>query len=91
MTVVDPKWFSLKNKLVIYTKAFVELYNWKNREQIHKTQKIIELEKIYTLTAENLYYLCTYQILEISSILYNIYVTPEDQDKFMFYINNYID
>ena len=52
---------------------------------------MIELEKIRALTAENLYNLGAYQIIEISSVLCITHVIPKDQDKFVFYVNNYID
>ncbi len=35
VTVADPERFTLKGKPVIYTGAFVELYNWRNRGQVH--------------------------------------------------------
>lgn len=41
--------------------------------------------------AENLYNLDIYYIIEISWILYSIYVIPKDQDRFVFYVNNYIN
>lgn len=52
---------------------------------------MIEFEKMRTLTANNLRNLGAYQIIEISSILQNVYVISRDQGKIIFYINNYID
>ena len=52
---------------------------------------MIELEKICALTADNLRNLGAHQIIEISSVLHSTHLVPEDQDKFVFYINNYID
>lgn len=39
MTIANPKLFTLKNKLIIYIKVFVELYNRKNYEQVYETMK----------------------------------------------------
>lgn len=52
---------------------------------------MIELEKLYTLTLENLHNFSVYQIIEISLVLHNAYVVSRNYNKFMFYINNYID
>ena len=43
------------------------------------------------LTAENPHNLGAYRIIGISLVLCNAHVVPRDQDKFVFYINNYID
>ena len=91
VTVVDPERFTLKGKPVIYTGAFVELYNWKNRGQVHKIYGMIELEKMHALTAENPRNLNAHRIIEISSVLRSAHMVPRDQDKFVFYVNNYID
>ena len=45
---------------------------------------------MHALTAKNLYNVGAHQIIEISSILYSAHIFPKDQDKFVFYINNYI-
>ena len=52
---------------------------------------MIELEKMRTLTTENLFNLDAHQIIEISSLPRNAHLVPRDQDKFVFYVNNYID
>lgn len=52
---------------------------------------MIELEKMCDLIVENLQNLDAHQIIKISSVLHNAYVVPRDQDKFVFYINKYID
>lgn len=52
---------------------------------------MIELKKMHTSTVENLCNLGVYQIIEISMILCSAYVVLGDEDKVMFYINNYID
>ena len=43
------------------------------------------------LTAKYSHNLCVHCIVEISSILQNIYVVLRDQKKIVFYVNNYID
>ncbi len=52
---------------------------------------MIELEKMHTLIAENPRNLGSHWIIKISSILHSAYVVSRDQDKVMFYDNNYID
>lgn len=46
---------------------------------------------MYASTVENSHNLSTYKIIKILLVLRNIYVISKDQDKFVFYINNYID
>lgn len=53
--------------------------------------KMIEFEKIYTLTTENLFNLGAYRMIKILSVLNNAYIVSKDQNKFVFYINNNID
>ena len=43
------------------------------------------------LIVENPHNLGVYQIIKISLILYSAHVIPKDQDKIVFYVNNYID
>ena len=52
---------------------------------------MIELEKMSALTVENPCNLDTHRMIEISSVLRSAYVVPRNQDKFVFYVNNYID
>lgn len=46
---------------------------------------------MHFLTTKNYCNFNTYQITEILLVLYNAHVIPKNQDKFLFYINNYID
>ncbi len=89
--MADPERFTLKGKPVTYIGAFVELYNWKNRGQVHEIYGMIKLEKMCASIAENLRNFGAHQIIEISSVLYSAHVVPRDQDKVVFYVNNYID
>ena len=91
MTVADLQQFTPKSKPVTYTEAFIELYNWRNGRQVHKIYKIIEFKKMYALIVENPCNLATHQIIGILLVLHNTHVIPRDQDKFVFYVNNYID
>ena len=91
VTVANLEWFTPKSKLVTYTRALVELYNKNYSEQVYEIYEMIELEKLYTLTLENLHNFSVYQIIEISLVLHNAYVVSRNYNKFMFYINNYID
>lgn len=89
--MVDSDQFILKNKLIIYTWAFVKGYNWEKRKKVNEIYRIIEPKKIHTLIVKNLYNFSTYQIIEIPLVLYNIPIFPRNQDNFRFYINNSIN
>lgn len=52
---------------------------------------MIKLKKIPILIAENFYNLSIYEIIKILLILYNTYIIFRDQDKFVFYVNSYIN
>lgn len=68
--MVDLKKFTLKNKPITYTGIFIELYNKRNREHVYEMYRIIELEKLYALTAKNLCDFSTMkQSLEIKTSL----------------------
>lgn len=76
MTVIDPEQFISKDKLVIYTKTFVKLYNQSNYKQVYEIHKIIKLVKMRISTMENLYNLEAHWIIEISLVLYIAYIVP---------------
>ena len=50
-----------------------------------------ELKKMRALIAENPYNLGACQIIEIPLVLRNAHIVPRDQDKIVFYVNNYIN
>ncbi len=52
---------------------------------------MVKLEKMRASTAEHPRNLGAYCIIEISSILHSAYVIPRDQERIVFYVNNYID
>ena len=52
---------------------------------------MIEFEKIGASSTENFRNLGAYWIMEIFLVLYIAYVVLRDQNKFLFYVNNYID
>ena len=89
--MADLEWCTFKSKPVIHARAFVKLYNWRNGGKVYESHGIIELKKMRALTTKNLHNLDIYQIIEISLVLHNTHVVPRDQDKFVFYVNNYID
>ena len=91
MIVADLERFTPKNKPVKYTGAFVELYNWRNSGQVHEIYRMIELEKMRALTADDLRNLGAHRIIEIFLVLQSAHLVPRDQDKVVFYINKYID
>ena len=91
MIVPDLERFTHKGKRVTYTRAFVELYNWRNGRQVYEIHRMIELKKICSLTVKNPHDLGAHQIIEISSVLHSAHVIPKNQDKFVFYVNSYIN
>ncbi len=89
--MADPERFTPKHKSVTYTRALVELYNWRNRGQVHEIHGMIELKKMRAFIVESPRNLGAHWIIEISSILHIAHMVPRDQDKVMFYVNNFID
>ena len=45
VTVADQDRFTAKGKPITYTGAFVQLYKWRNREQVYEIHGIVEFEK----------------------------------------------
>ena len=91
MIIADLKSFTNKNKLIIFIRAFIKLYNLKNRRQVHKFYRIVEFEKMYILMAKHLCNLAAYYIVKISLILRTAYIISKNQKKIVFYVNNYIN
>ena len=52
---------------------------------------MVELDKWHASTVENPRNLGAHHIIEVSSVLRSAHVVPRDQDKMVFYVNNYID
>lgn len=46
---------------------------------------------MYALTTKNLRNLGTHRIIEITLVLCRAHIILRDQDKFVFYVNTYID
>ncbi len=91
VTVADPERFTDKGKPITYIRAFVKLYNWRNCGQVHEIHGMVELEKMCALTAKHHHNLGAHHIIKISSILRSAHVVLRDQERIVFYINNYID
>ena len=91
VTVADPERFTAKGKPITYTGAFVEFYKWRNRGQVHEIYGMVELDKWHASTAENPRNLGAHCIIEVSLVLRSAHVVPRDQDRMVFYVNNYID
>ncbi len=54
---------------MMYTRTFVEIYNWRSRGLVHKTHKIVELEKYPISRAENPLNLGSQRFYKISEVL----------------------
>ena len=52
---------------------------------------MIKFEKMCVLIVENPHNLNAHWIIEISLILCSAHIVPRNQDKVVFYFNNYID
>ena len=75
----------------MYTKAFVEIYNWCSKRLVHKIHGMIKLEKYLISRAENPLNLGDQQFYKISEVLQSAYVVPRDTKGNNFYLNNYIN
>ena len=75
----------------MYTKAFVEIYNWQNRGLVHETHGMVELEKYPISKVENSLNLGSQRFYKISEVLQSTYVMQRDTEVNTFYLNNYID
>lgn len=53
MLIVNPEWFTSKNKLVIYTGVFVRLDNQRIYGQVQEIYGIIKLENMHALIIKN--------------------------------------
>ena len=89
--MADAECFIPKDKPVSYIGVFIKLYKWKNHAQVYEIHRMVKLKKMRTLTMENPRNLDVHQIIEISLILHSAYAVFKDQNKFVFYVNNYID
>ncbi len=90
VTIADLERLTDKSKPITYIGAFVELYNERNRGQVYEIHEVIELEKMCTSMAKLPRYLGAHCIVKISSIFCSAYVIPRDQERIVFYVNNYI-
>ena len=52
---------------------------------------MVELEKWHASMAENPRNLGAHRIIEVFLVLRSTHVVPKDQDRAVFYVNNYID
>ena len=89
--VANTQQLNRKKKLVIYTRVFVEIYNWCSRRLVHKTYGIVKLEKYPISRTENSLNLDGQHFNKISEVLQNAHVILRDTKGNTFYLNNYID
>lgn len=89
--VVDLQQLDQKRKLVMYTRVFVELYNWRSRRLVHETYEIVKLEKYTILRAENCLNFGGIQFYKIFEVLWSAYIISKNTKDNTFYLNNYID
>ena len=91
VTVADPQQLNQKKKPIMYTGAFVEIYNWRFRGLVHETHGMVEFEKYPISKAENPLNLSGQRFYKISKVLQSAHVVPRDNEDNTFYLNNYID
>lgn len=89
--VANPKWLDPKKKPVIYTRAFVEIYNKHNCRLVYKTHGMVELKKYPISKTKNFLNLGAYRFYKISLILRIAYIVPRDNEGNVFYVKNYIN
>ena len=91
VTVADPQRLDQKKKPVMYTGAFVEIYNWRSRELVYETHRMIKLKKYPISRVENPLNLSGQWFYKISEVLQSAHVVLRDTESNTFYLNNYID
>lgn len=89
--IADPQKLDSKEKQMMYTGAFVEIYKWCNCGLVYETNKMVELEKYSNLRAKNLLNINAHWFYKITSILWSAYIVLRNNDSNIFYVNNYID
>lgn len=80
-----------RKKLIIYTRAFIQIYNQCNYKLVYKIYEIVKLEKYLISRTEIFLNLGTYQFYKIFLILQIFYILLRNNKSKIFYINNYID
>ncbi len=75
----------------MYIGAFVEIYNWRSRELVYETHRMVELEKYPISRAKNPLNRGAQRFYKISEVLKSVHVMPRDTEGNTFYLNNYID
>lgn len=78
ITMVDSEQFTLKGKLVLYTRSSIELYNSRNNKQVHRMHGMIQLENMYALIMQNFCNLGIYWIIDIFLFLYNTHIVSRN-------------
>ncbi len=91
VTVADPQRSNRKKKPMVYTGAFVEIYNRRSRELVYETHRMIKLEKYPISRAENPLNPGGQRFYKISEVLQSAHVVPRDTEGNTFYLNNYIN
>ena len=91
ITIIDSQKLDWKQKQIIYTGAFVEIYNWHNRRLVHKTYGIVKLKKYSISQVENSLNLESQQFYKICEVLKNTHIMPNDINRKTVYLNNYIN
>ena len=60
----------------MYTRAFVEIYNWRSRKLVHETHKMVEIKKYPISRVENPLNLGGQQFYKTSEVLQSTYIIP---------------
>ena len=76
---------------MMYTKVFIEFYNWCSSGLIHKTHRIVQLEKYPISRAENPSNLGGQRFYKIFEVLQRVPIKPRVTKENTFYLHNYID
>ena len=75
----------------MYTKAFLEIYNWYFRGLVYKTYGIVKLEYYLISKVENPLNLSSQQFYKIFEVLQSAHIVLRDIEDNIFYLNNYIN
>ena len=75
----------------MYTRAFVEIYNWRYRKLVHKTHRIVKPEKYLILRAKNSLYLGSQQFYKIFELLQSTHIMLSNNESNISYLKNCIE
>lgn len=90
-TVQDESQRNAREDHPYYTRAMVELFQWKDHGNIHPTHGMVEVERWRDPTSLNPRILTNRKVILLPNIVRSAHVVPAGPNPTFWYINNYID